>query len=89
MTGGGPGEGAPGEGGLGQDAAAHLQRAALELIAAARAILDVAEEAVREPGGVAAIVTDTLGAFMTAAKPAPPASDAAERPPGVEHIRIT
>ena len=34
----------------------HLQAAALELIAAARAFLDVAEDLVREPGAAATIV---------------------------------
>ena len=34
----------------------HLQGAALELIEAARAFLDVAEDLVREPGGAATIV---------------------------------
>jgi len=35
----------------------HLQAAAIELIAAARAFLDVAEDLVREPGAAATIVT--------------------------------
>jgi len=42
-----------------QEALAHLQRAALEVIAAVRALLDVAEEAVREPGGVLSVISDT------------------------------
>ena len=49
------------------EALAHLQRAALELIGAARAVLDIAEEAVREPGGVAGIVAETVAALSTAA----------------------
>ena len=40
----------------------HLQAAALELIAAARAFLDVAEDVVREPGVAATIVRNVLGA---------------------------
>ena len=37
------------------DVVAHLQAAALEMIAAARAVLDVAEELVKEPGEAAAM----------------------------------
>ena len=39
----------------------HLQTAALELIAAARAFLDVAEELVREPAAAATIVQAAAG----------------------------
>ena len=39
----------------------HLQAAALELIAAARAFLDVAEDVVREPGVAATIVRNVIG----------------------------
>jgi len=46
------------------EAMAHLQRATLEFIEAARGILDLAEEAVREPGGVASIVTETVSALV-------------------------
>jgi hypothetical protein len=37
------------------DVVSHLQAAALEMIAAARAFLDVAEELVKEPGEVTAM----------------------------------
>jgi len=47
----------------------HLQAAALELIAAARAFLDVAEGVVREPGVAATIVRSVLGG----PSPPPPA----------------
>ena len=50
-----------------REAAAHLQRATLELIEAARAMLDIAEEAVREPGGVLAVLTETLGGLVEVA----------------------
>jgi hypothetical protein len=75
----------------GREAMAHLQTAALEFIQAARVILDVAEEAVREPGGVAAIVTETLAAFaaMAGTVSRKPTADDGEEPPGVEHIRIS
>jgi hypothetical protein len=39
----------------------HLQTAALEVIAAARAFLDVAEDVVREPGVAATIVSAAAG----------------------------
>ena len=52
----------------------HLQTAALELIAAAKAFLDVAEDVVREPGAAATIVqaAAALGrAVLQGAQPAP------------------
>ena len=52
----------------------HLQSAALELIAAARAFLDVAEDVVREPGVAATIVSAAAGlgrAVLTGASPPP------------------
>jgi hypothetical protein len=84
--------------GVGEDraleAAAHLQRAALEFISAARILLDIAEEAVREPGGLASIVSDTLGGLANAAgvhmpHAASEDADAAPRRSGVEHIRVS
>ncbi len=50
MTGGLPGEDRA------QEGLEHLQGAAIELIGALRAFLDVAEELVREPAAVAALV---------------------------------
>ena len=38
-----------------QEAVAHLQAAALELIAAMRVVLDVAEDLVRDPGPLLAV----------------------------------
>ena len=49
-----------------QEALVHLQAAALEFIEAARAVLDVAEEVVREPGGVASVVAETVGGLAEA-----------------------
>lgn len=81
------------------EAAAHLQRAAIEFIAAARTLLDVAEEAVREPAGLMSVVGETLGALLGAlGAPGPAAGGTAGRSeepraeaarPGVEHIRIS
>ena len=48
------------------EAIAHLQQATLEFIAAARAVLDVAEEAVREPSGVMAVIAETIGGVAAA-----------------------
>ena len=47
----------------------HLQAAAIEVIAALKAFLDVAEEVVRDPAGVAALASTLLDA----ARPAPSA----------------
>lgn len=47
------------------DGLEHLQSAALELIAAARAFLDVAEEVVREPAVAVTIVQAAAGVGRT------------------------
>lgn len=44
------------------EAVEHLQSAALELIAAARAFLEVAEDLVRDPAAAATIVSAAAGA---------------------------
>jgi hypothetical protein len=49
------------------DAFTHLQGAALQFIAALRAVLDVAEEAVRDPGALRDVVTATAMAASQAA----------------------
>ena len=82
------------------EATEHMQRAAIEFIAAARVLLDVAEEAVREPSGVLALASDTIGALLgavgsvaTARSPGGGGGAAGghgDRPqPTVEHIRVT
>jgi hypothetical protein len=71
----------------GREAVAHLQLAALEFINAMRVVLDIAEEAVREPGGVATVVSDTLSSLVAAAGGARPTSP--DESPRVEHIRIS
>ena len=45
----------------------HLQGAAVQLIAAARAFLDVAEDLVQDPAAAASVM-HTLGALATAAR---------------------
>jgi hypothetical protein len=86
------------DGDRGQDALDHLQVAALELIAAFRAVLDVAEEAVREPHALRDLIATTARAATHAAGQAaaggPVGGSAGEgraRPPnaGVEHISVT
>jgi hypothetical protein len=82
------------------DALLHLQRAALEFIAAVRGVLDMAEDAVRSPGDLAAVVAETAGSFaaVTARWWAPrgrsdPEADRPQEGPraarGVQHIRIS
>jgi len=86
-----------------QEAFDHLQVAALEVIAAFRAVLDLAEEAVREPQALRDLVTATARAATQAAANAaatqqpggPGARPMTEEEPGrrhdagVEHISIT
>lgn len=48
----------------------HLQAAAIEVIAAVRAFLDVAEDVVRDPAAAAAMATS----FVEAVRPNPPSS---------------
>ncbi len=64
------------------EAVQHLQQAALEFISAARALLDVAEEAVREPGGVMAIVAETVSGLAEAVGEAAPGWSARTRRAG-------
>jgi len=53
------------------DVVAHLQAAALEMIAAARAVLDVAEELVKEPGEATAMVATLADLAGRLAPPTP------------------
>lgn len=74
------------------EAVEHLQAAALELIAAARAVLDVAEDLVREPAAAATIVSAaaSLGRAVLAG---PKAAPTAPEPPAgegrVRHIHVS
>ena len=68
------------------DVVAHLQAAALEMIAAARAFLDVAEDLVKEPGeatAMAATLANLAGRIV------PAGSGGHKQSPGVEHIRVS
>ena len=81
------------------DVVAHLQAAALEMIAAARAVLDVAEELVKEPGeatAIAATLANLAGRFAASGpagpeghKHSPAGPEGHDRRPGVEHIRVS
>jgi hypothetical protein len=61
----------------GTDAIVHLQNAVLEMISAARAALDVAEELIKDPSPLLSAVQ-----HVAAPKPSP------ESAPKVEHIPV-
>jgi len=61
-----------------QQALDHLQRAALELIAAVRTVLDVVEESVREPNALRDLVAQATRATTEAAAKAAQAGQAAQ-----------
>jgi hypothetical protein len=63
----------------------HLQAAALELIEAARAMLDVAEDMVKDPAEVRAFAT-AAAHFAGAAANGAPKSNGQRR---VQHIRVS
>ena len=82
------------------DVVTHLQAAALEMIEAARAFLDVAEELVKEPGeatAMAATLANLAGRVVPSGPAGPPegqqqspaGSRGHGRSPGVEHIRVS
>jgi hypothetical protein len=49
----------------GREVVAHLQAAALEVIAAVRALLDAAETVVRDPSGAVAVASDLASRART------------------------
>jgi hypothetical protein len=67
----------------------HLQKAALEMIAATRAFLDLAEDVVADPAGLAA-VGHLLADLAAKGRAAAGRHAEDDRPPstGVQHIRI-
>ena len=70
----------------------HLQAAAVEVIAALRAFLDVAEEVVRDPSGAAALASSLLETARPSPSPSTPPSDpeaAAAAEPRVTRIRVS
>ena len=67
----------------------HLQTAALEVIAAVRAFLDIAEDVVRDPAQVTSLVQDLADAGRQAASARATASDTTESEGGVTRIRVS
>ncbi|MCU1448416.1 MAG: hypothetical protein JWP02_586 [Acidimicrobiales bacterium] len=67
------------------DVVEHLQAAALELIEAARAMLDVAEDMVKDPADVLAFAT-AAAHLAGAAANGPPKPNGQRR---VQHIRVS
>jgi hypothetical protein len=65
----------------------HLQAAAIEVIAALRAFLDVAEEVVRDPAGAAALASSLVETGRPTTPSDPEAAPAAE--PRVTRIRVS
>jgi hypothetical protein len=81
-----------------QEGIEHLQAAARELIGAARAFLDVAEDLVQEPGPLLAVLSslgDLAGPLVARGRAAAgtdvgvDAEDPPERAPRVQHIRVS
>ena len=70
-----------------KEALEHLQGAALEMIAALRAVLDVAEELVKDPTPAAAFVAGMAQAASQAGAHVPGAD--ADAPSRVQHIRVS
>ena len=69
----------------------HLQAAAIEVISAVRAFLDVAEAVVRDPAAAAATASTFVEAARTVASPgaAAPAGDDGADAPRVTRIRVS
>ena len=75
------------------EAVEHLQAAALEMIAAARAVLDLAEDLVQDPGPLLSVVA-AFGEVVHRAKGTASGADAdadeaPSRAPRVQHIRVS
>lgn len=79
------------------EAVAHIQTAALEMIAAARAVLDVAEDLVKDPAPIIAMAAQAAATGRrvadagAASSPASGGPDSArsERPARVQHIAVS
>ena len=68
------------------EAVEHLQAAARELIAAARVMLDLAEEVVEHPGPVLHLLGELAAPLVARGRAATEPDDAAPR---VQHIRVS
>ena len=73
------------------EALEHLQKAALELIEAGRALLDIAEDLVRDPAAAATIVhaAATLGRLVSAGSSQSARADEPPEDGRVRHIRVS
>ncbi len=71
-----------------REAIEHLQRAALELIAAARAVLDVAEDLVKDPAPIVAMAA-AAAAHGRAATTAAAAGEEPAPATRIEHIAVS
>ena len=67
----------------------HLQAAAIEMIAAFRAFLDVAEEVVRDPSAVTALATSLVETARAAAPGPPDPGAGSPAEPRVSRIRVS
>ena len=67
----------------------HLQAAAIEMIAAFRAFLDVAEEVVRDPSAVTAFAASLVETARAAAPTPSDPADGSAAEPGVTRIRVS
>lgn len=76
-----------------KEALAHMQQAALQMIAAARAVLDLAEEMVKDPAPLLAAAAATAEAAAHAgARVVDPTGNGHEgtrAEPRVQHIRVS
>lgn len=76
------------------EAVEHLQAAARELIAAARAVLDLAEDLVEHPGPVLNVLGELAAPFVARGRAAAGGDDTADESeaapaaPRVQHIRV-
>lgn len=68
----------------------HLQRAAIEMIAAARAFLDVAEDLVKDPAAASTIVQTAaaMGRMVLHGAAEPEESQVTRDEPKVRHIHV-
>ncbi|MDQ3757903.1 MAG: hypothetical protein M3394_08635 [Actinomycetota bacterium] len=73
------------------EAVEHLQAAAREMIAAARVLLDLAEEVVDNPGPVLHLLGELAAPLVARGRAAGPERDdgAPPKAPRVQHIRVS
>lgn len=68
---------------------AHLQSAAIEVIAAVRAFLDAAEAVVKDPAGAAAAAAASALAGKARHRPSPSGEDGGDDDGRVQHIPVS